>query len=341
MTEKKIECEVLSCIQPTGEVHIGNYFGAIKNWVALQNTKQCIYGIVDLHAMTGKNFDHQIQRQRSNQMMIDLLACGIDPQKSILFVQSLVPEHLELAWILGSIGSFGELSRQTQFKDKMEKSKNTQATVPVGLFTYPILQAADILIYKAQSVPVGRDQKQHLELTRNLATRFNNQFGDFFPIPEPDFSDTPKVMSFADPQQKMSKSLGEKHFIRLFEEEKDLRKKIKSAITDSGETKEGELSAGVKNLFDMLNACGKENARISLMNDFHNGNLQYKLLKETVADALVELTSDMRQRRSEIENDVSLISDVIREMSGQARAIAQKNLYEVKQIVGLKSISHF
>ncbi len=341
MSESKLDCEVLSCIQPTGEVHIGNYFGAIKKWVELQDTKQCIYGIVDLHAMTGKSFDQNLLRQRSNQMMIDLLACGIDPQKSLLFVQSLVPEHLELAWVLGSIASFGELSRQTQFKDKFEKSKTTKASVPVGLFTYPILQAADILIYKAKSVPVGKDQKQHLELTRNLAQRFNNQFGEYFPIPEPKYSDVPKVMSFSDPQQKMSKSLGDKHFIRLFEEEAVLRKKVMSAVTDSGDTKEGELSEGVKNLFDMLNACGKENATLSMMNDFHNGNLKYKLLKETVADALVELTSDMRQRRATIENDVSLISDVIREMSGRARVIAQKNLYDVKQMVGMKNISHF
>jgi len=341
MSETNLDCQVLSCIQPTGEVHIGNYFGAIKKWVELQDKKQCIYGIVDLHAMTSKSYDQNLLRQRSNQMMVDLLACGIDPQKSLLFVQSLVPEHLELAWVLGSIASFGELSRQTQFKDKFEKSKNTKASVQVGLFTYPILQAADILIYKAKSVPVGKDQKQHLELTRNLATRFNNKFGDYFPIPEPEYSEIPKVMSFSDPQQKMSKSLGEKHYIRLFEEEAILRKKVMSAVTDSGDTKEGEMSAGVKNLFDMLNACGKENATLSMMNDFQNGNLKYKLLKETVADALVELTSDMRQRRALIENDVSLISDVIREMSGRARVIAQKNLYDVKQMVGMKSISHF
>ena len=206
---------------------------------------------------------------------------------------------------------------------------------------YPILQAADILIYKAKSVPVGKDQKQHIELTRNLAARFNHQFGDYFPLPEPEYSEVPKVKSFYNPQQKMSKGLGEKHFIRLFEEEAVLRKKVMSAVTDSGDSKEGELSDGIKNLFDILNACGKENEMNSLMNDFQNGNLKYKLLKETVADSLLELTSEMRERRSVIENDVSLISDVIREMSGRARVIAQKTLYDVKQIVGLKSISHF
>jgi len=336
MSKIKSKCDVLSCIQPSGETHLGNYFGAIKNWVAMQEEQKCIFGIVDNHALTSQ-FDPKILRKNSDQMMIDLIACGINPQKAILFVQSLVPEHIELSWILGTVTSYGELTRQVQFKEK----KKTKKDVSAGLFTYPVLQAADILIYRVKEVPIGKDQTQNLELTRNIAEKFNNRYGEYFPLPKPMYSDTPKIMSLADPTRKMSKIAGENHFIRLFEEEKTLRKKVMSAVTDSGDTPEGEMSPGVKNLFELLKACEKETEILSLLNDFNSGTLKYKLLKETVADSLVELTSEMRRRRTEIEKDVSLLNDSIREMSGQARAIAKETLYEVKQMVGLKSRSHF
>lgn len=332
MSEIKSKCDVLSCIQPSGETHLGNYFGAIKNWVAMQNDQKCIFGIVDNHALTTQ-FDPKTLRKNSDQMMIDLIACGINPQKAILFVQSLVPEHIELSWILGTVTSYGELTRQVQFKEKKD--------VSAGLFTYPVLQAADILIYRANEIPIGKDQTQSLELTRNIAEKFNNRYGDFFPIPQAKYSDTPKIMSLADPTRKMSKVAGENHFIRLFEEEKTLRKKVMDAVTDSGETPKDKMSPGVKNLFELLKACEKESEMLSLLNDFNAGTLKYKLLKETVADSLVELTSEMRRRRTEIAGDVSLLNDTIREMSGAARAIAQETLFEVKQMVGLKSLSHF
>lgn len=329
--------DVLSCIQPSGEMHLGNYFGAVKNWVKLQDTHNCIYGIVDLHAMT-KDYDPKKLKEHTDRMVIDLLACGIDPMKSILFVQSLVPEHTELAWIFNTLTGFGELTRQTQFKDQQSKTENITA----GFFTYPVLQAADILIYNAKVVPVGEDQRQHLELTRNIAQRFNNRFQkDYFNIPETLVTKTPRIMSLADPNKKMSKSLGEKHYIRLFAEEKEVIKKVKTAITDSGNTKEGEMSKGVKNLFELLDACEKTEDITNLMNDFTAGQLKYSHLKEAVTSAILELTKGLREKRNMIEQDTFLINDTIREMSHEARKIARDRLYEVKKLVGIKSISHF
>ncbi len=241
-------------------MHIGNYFGAVKNWVALQDTHECIYSVVDLHAIT-RPYEPNKLRENTQRMVVDLLACGIDPQKAILFIQSLVPEHTELTWILSCLCPYGDLKRMTQFKDKsaLVEGEDTTQFVSAGFFSYPVLQAADILVYRAQYVPVGKDQEQHLELSRELARRFNNQFGvDLFPEPAPLFTPTPKIMSLVDPSKKMSKSSGERHYIALFEDEKSLRNKIKSAVTDSGDRPpEGLMSPGVANLFEILGACGK------------------------------------------------------------------------------------
>ena len=328
---------VLSGIQPTAEMHIGNYFGAVRNWVALQQTHECIYCVVDLHAIT---MPYEPERLRANteRMVIDLLACGIDPGKAILFIQSLVPEHAELCWILSCLTPFGDLRRMTQFKDKSDvlESQDSTQFVSAALFSYPVLQAADILVYRAQFVPVGKDQEQHLELSRELARRFNNQFGvDFFPEPAPLFTETPKVMSLADPTRKMSKSFGERHYIRLFEDEPSIRNKIKSAVTDSGETPEGQMSPGVANLFELLKASGKTDEASALLNDYEAGKLQYRVLKETVADAIVELTSKLKTRRQEIAADSETVAAQVREMSDKARAIAGETMKEVRQIIGL------
>ncbi len=336
MTNHKT-CDVLSCIQPTGEMHIGNYFGAVKNWVSLQSEYECVYGIVDLHAMT-KKYDPEALRRNTDQMVLDLLACGIDPGKSIVFVQSLVPEHVELSWILSNVTPYGELTRQTQFKDQQEKG----GTLTSGFFTYPVLQAADILIYNAKYVPVGKDQRQHLELSRNIAEKFNHRYsGNFFNLPEPIFTNAPKVMSPADPARKMSKSAGEKHFIRLFADETEIRKKIKSAVTDSGDTPKGEMSPGVKNMLSILDACDKQSQVTSLLNDFRAGQIRYSDLKDTVGDALIELSNNLRSKRKELERDTTLLNDTIREMSSMARELARETLYEVKKLVGIKNVSHF
>lgn len=325
--------EVLSCIQPTGEMHIGNYFGAVANWVALQESHRCVYGIVDLHSMT-MPYDPMVLRETTERMVVDLLACGIDPAKSILFIQSLVPEHTELCWILGCLCPFGELRRMTQFKEKAEQSGDF---VSAGLFTYPVLQAADILIYRAKYVPVGKDQEQHLELSRVIARRFNEQFRtELFPEPQPLFTESAKIMSLVEPDKKMSKSSGEKHYIGLFEEEKSIREKIKVAVTDSGTpSNDTEMSPGVANLFTILNACGKFETAEILLKEYQSGKRRYRDLKDATANALVELTERFRKKRQEILNDPSGVKGIVRTMSDKAREIARETLREVRALAGL------
>jgi len=246
---------VLSCIQPTGDMHLGNYFGAVKNWVDLQEQYECIYGVVDYHAMT---MPYDVKKLRTNtwDLMINLVSVGVKPEN--LFVQSLVPEHAELGWIFNCFSSFGEVSRMTQFKDKSQKREEdkTDKFISTGLFDYPVLQAADILIYKADYVPVGKDQDQHLELSRSIAGRFNHQIGkEYFVMPEGLHTETPKIMSTADPLRKMSKSAGEKHYIAVFGDEARIKKQIRSAVTDTGEQSE-TMSPGVENLFRLMKGSG-------------------------------------------------------------------------------------
>jgi len=272
-------------------MHFGNYFGAVKNWVDLQEDYSCVFGVVDYHAMTAP-YDPKKLRQNIWDLIINLLAVGVEPEN--LFIQSLVPEHAELGWILNCFCPYGRLAQMTQFKDKSSSIKEgaKEGFISSGLFTYPVLQAADILIYNADYVPVGKDQEQHLELTRTIAQRFNQQVGkEYFVLPEPLFTDVPKVMSTADPSRKMSKSAGEKHYISVFEEEARVRKQIKSAVTDTGDTPEGEMSGGVENLFSLLQACGKNEIHDSLLVDFKEGSLRYSDLKQEVADALVDITN--------------------------------------------------
>ncbi len=333
MTKKR----VLSCIQPTGEIHIGNYFGAVKNWVDIQDRYDCVYGVVDLHAMT-MPYDPKTLQENTTQMFIDLLACGIDPEKSVLFIQSLVPQHTELTWIFSCVTSYGELSRMTQFKDKtdhLEESGGKKGFVPAGLFTYPVLQAADILIYKADFVPVGKDQEQHLELARNIAMRFNNQFGKYFPEPAPLYTEVPKLMSLADPTKKMSKSLGDKHYIGVFESEDSIRKKVKTAVTDIGGQRGGEMSPGVNNLFTIIKACGNMQAWEELMGHYKDGVLKYKDLKEAAASSLVNTLGPFREKRTELNSDRTRVKKMMRDLSAVARDYAENVLNEVKELAGL------
>lgn len=327
---------VLSCIQPTGEVHLGNYFGAIKNWVSIQDQYDCIYGVVDLHAMTMPYEPDELE-ENTLKMVTDLLVCGIDPDKSILFIQSLVPQHTELTWIFNCITSYGELTRMTQFKDKSEQADSNVKSkfISAGLFTYPILQAADILIYKANYVPVGIDQVQHLELSRNIAVRFNNNYGQYFPEPKPLLTDIPKLVSLADPTKKMSKSLGGKHHIGLFEEENSIRNKVRSAITDTGNQQGDTMSPGVENLFNLIKACDKEREYNELFKQYKSGSLKYKDLKEVTADALVELTRGFISRKKEIAGDKTYVKNIAVTMSEKARNIAAKTIRDVRSLVGL------
>ena len=325
---------VLSCIQPTGEMHLGNYFGAVKNWVSIQDDYDCFYGVVDLHAMT-MPYDPKKLKENSLRMVAELLACGINPEKSVLFIQSLVPEHSELTWILNCVASYGELSRMTQFKDKSEQVEGGGKFLSAGLFTYPVLQAADILIYKADFVPVGKDQVQHLELSRNIAVRFNNQFGEYFPEPKPLLTDIPKLASLSDPSKKMSKSLGDKHYVGLFEDEVQIRKKVKSAVTDTGESQGNTMSAGVQNLFNIIKACENTDGYSSLLKDYHSGTLRYKDLKDITAESLVQLTTPFRLKREELLKDKIYLEGLARELSEKARDFAKATMKVVRKLTGL------
>jgi tryptophanyl-tRNA synthetase len=332
---------ILSAIQPTGEIHFGNYFGAVQNWVKLQDDFQCVYGVVDYHAMTMPYSPSKL-RENTWDLIFSLLALGIKPEN--LFIQSLVPEHTELGWIFNCFCSYGELSRMTQFKDKSDQVKedDKDAFISAGLFDYPVLQAADILIYKADFVPVGKDQEQHLELARNIATRFNNTVGkEYFVLPEAMFSEALKIRSLADPTKKMSKSLGEKHYISIFEDEKSLRKKIGSAVTDAGDEQErGIMSPGIENLFIMLKAGGKEELHRHMMEIYKDpaSKLSYKDLKEAVSDTLVDLTSNFAEKRKELNANKKEIKNQIKESAANIRKIAQETLKEVKELSGLQNV---
>lgn len=330
--------KVLSCIQPTGDMHFGNYFGAVKNWVDLQQNYECVYGVVDYHAMT-MPYDPKKLRTNTWELIFNLLAVGVKPES--LFIQSLIPEHTELSWIFNCFCSYGRLSRMTQFKDKSKdvEQKGSDAIITAGLFDYPVLQAADILIYKADFVPVGKDQDQHLELTREIAQRFNNSVGkEYFVMPETLHTETPKINSTADPNRKMSKSAGIKHFINVFGDEARIRKQIKSAVTDTGDTPEGEMSAGIQNLFTLLRACGKTEAHQSLMDDHTAGALKYVDLKTTVADALVELSNQFKANKAALQSNKKEVKNQIKQSSYEIRKRAQQTIKEVKDLTGLANV---
>ncbi|CAH0999539.1 Tryptophan--tRNA ligase [Neolewinella maritima] len=324
---------ILSGIQPTGKLHFGRYFGAVENWKRLQEEYDCLYMVANYHAMS-MPFQAKRLAENSWEICFHLLACGIRPEN--LFIQSLVPEHTELAWILNCFTSYGQLGRMTQFKDK---SAQNEEFISAGLFTYPALQAADILIYRAGVVPVGKDQEQHLELTRDIAQRFNNFAGkEFFPIPEALYTAVPKVMSTADPLRKMSASQGDKHNIDVFADEARIRKQIRSAVTDTGTEAGGDagaMSAGVSNLFSLLAASGQTEAHASLLQDYTAGALRYADLKEAVADGLIGISTQLRSRYQELKSDRKSVKNQIKQSSFEVRKRAQATVREVKEICGL------
>lgn len=330
--------QVLSAIQPTGEMHFGNYFGAVKNWVDLQEKYDCVYGVVDYHAMT-MPYNTKKLRENTWELIFNLIATGIKPEN--LFVQSLIPEHAELCWIFNCFTSYGQLQRMTQFKDKSQQvSEKGEDFISAGLLDYPVLQAADILIYRADYVPVGKDQKQHLELSRDIAQRFNNQVGkEYFVLPEILFTEVPKVASTADPTRKMSKSAGEKHYINVFADEKRIRKQIRSAVTDTGEKMEdGQMSPGVENLFNLLRASGRQEAYDSLLADYQAGALKYVELKDATADGLVAISQTFRKRKAELMANKKEVKNQIKASSAEIRKIAQQTVRDVKELTGLLNV---
>ena len=324
---------VLSGCQPSGQLTLGNYMGALKQWVSMQDDHDCLYMIVDLHAITVRQ-DPKLLAEACLDGLSLYLACGIDPQKSTLFLQSHVPEHAQLSWVLNCYAQMGELNRMTQFKDKSAKNENN---INVGLYSYPVLQAADILLYQADKVPVGEDQKQHLELTRDIATRVNNLYGDVFRLPDPYIPDFgARIMSLQEPEKKMSKSDNNpNNFIGLLEDPKKLAKKIKRAVTDSDEQANIYFNPtekpGVSNLLTLLSlATGKS---IKELEPEYTDKM-YGHLKGDVADAVVALLEPIQARYAEIRADRAYLNDVMRQGAEKASARAAETLAKVYKAVG-------
>src|SRR5919205_3479489 len=324
---------VLSGIQPTADsFHLGNYLGALKQWVALQDDHEAFYCVVDLHAITAEQPDPAVLRRRTLVSAAQLLALGVDPDRSALFVQSHVPEHTQLSWVLECMTGFGEASRMTQFKDKSAKQGGDR--VGVGLFTYPILQAADILLYQADQVPVGEDQRQHLELTRDLATRFNNRFGATFTVPEAYIlRGTAKVLDLQTPDKQMSKSLPGAGCLSLLDDPAVNAKKIRSAVTDTGRevVADPEAKPGVTNLLT-IHAALSGTAVPEL--EEHFAGRGYGDLKKELAEVVTDALAPVQQRTAELLDDPAELERVLAAGAARAREVASRTVAQVYDRVG-------
>ncbi|WP_205660415.1 tryptophan--tRNA ligase [Amycolatopsis antarctica] len=324
---------MLSGIQPTADsFHLGNYLGALRQWVRLQETHETFYCVVDLHAITVEQ-DPKVLRERTRRSAAQLLAIGVDPAHSALFVQSHVPEHAQLSWVLECQTGFGEAGRMTQFKDKASKQGTDRASV--GLFTYPVLQAADILLYQANAVPVGEDQRQHLELSRNLAQRFNNRFGATFTVPEPHIvKDTAKIYDLQDPSAKMSKSASAAGgIVELLEDPKRSAKKIRSAVTDAGREViyDPEGKPGVANLLTIYSALTERG--IAELEAAYEGK-GYGDLKKDLGEVLVDWVTPFQERVRSYLDDRAELDKVLAAGAERAREVASRTLAKVYRRVG-------
>lgn len=324
---------VLSGIKPSGKLHIGNYFGAIKSWLELQRTHECIYAIVDLHALTQGPRPEDL-RKNTFDVAVDYLAAGLDPKKSILMLQSKVPEHTELSWILNTITPISWLERVPTYKDKAQQYA---ASLNVGLLSYPVLMAADILLYKASLVPVGEDQLPHLELAREIARAFNAKYGKFFPEPVHKVNHNgARVMSLTHPERKMEKSLGEKNYIALSDEPETIAKKLSSAVTDSGTVGAKTKSQGVANLFALLNLVSSNVVVEGFEKSYRDKSIRYSDLKQQLAQDLSAYFAEFRARRAELVKKPKKVWGILDDGSRRARTIAKKNLQQVRKLVGLE-----
>lgn len=362
---------LVSGIQPTGNLHLGNYLGAIKNWLELQDKYQCFYFIADLHALTQDIKPEDLKKQ-SNELIVDLLALGIDPKKSTLFRQSDIIGHSELAWIFNCLMPVSELNRMTQFKDKSGiqkdfknnlenietsltqniivkniggkefiESKKAQTIIikflegiidqkqmmkaNSGLLTYPVLQAADILIYHGEVVPIGEDQLQHLELTRLVAQKFNNRYQKYFAEVKAILSATPRVMSLNDPEKKMSKSLGPASYIAIRDSEKEIMNKIKKAIT---------TEQGVKNLLELYSYFGDKKKLQQMTKDFQDNKLMNSQLKEELSLSLIKFLQPIQIKIKALEKNPKKVAKIMNDGAKSAQKIVDKNLKEIKKIIG-------
>lgn len=325
--KKKI---IFSGIQPSGCVTLGNYLGAIKNWVTLQDEYNCCYSVVDLHSITVRQ-EPKVLRQRSLEFMALFLACGLNPEKNLMFFQSHVTTHAELAWVLNCYSYMGELSRMTQFKDKSARhSENINA----GLFTYPVLMAADILLYKTDLVPVGQDQKQHLEIARDIAIRFNSIYGNVFTVPEGYIPKVgAKIMSLTEPTKKMSKSDDNPNgFISLLDDFSAIEKKIKRAVTDSdGQVRRGEGKEGIENLINILSATTGQ-AIEDIEKKYESKG--YGEFKADVASAVVECIRPIREKYDYYMKNKDYLSSVYKTGAAKAQAISERTLKKVYKKIG-------
>ena len=322
---------MLSGIQPTGKLCIGNYLGALKNWVSLQEDYESIFLVVDMHALTVKQEPAKL-RQRCLSYVAQYIACGIDPEKSTIVIQSHVSPHAELMWILNTLTSMGELNRMTQFKDK---SKIHAANINAGLFTYPVLMASDILIYQADLVPVGADQKQHLELARDLAVRFNKQYSETFVVPEPYIPKSgARIMSLQEPEKKMSKTdQNQNNLIALLDSPDIIRKKVKRALTDSGnEIRYDDSQPGISNLVSMY-ALVTDTSHVEVEKEFEGK--MYSDFKVALGDLMVDFLNPMQKKYTEIINDKSYLKSILSRGAENAYHRARKTLSKVYRKIGL------
>jgi tryptophanyl-tRNA synthetase len=322
---------IFSGIRPTGGLHIGNYLGAIKQWIALQDSNECVFCIVDLHAITTPYNPKELQKNILETTAV-YLAAGINPEKSIIFVQSDVKEHAELAWLLETITPMGELSRMTQYK---EKSKQHKDYVNSGLLNYPILMAADILLYKSTGVPVGKDQEQHVELTRTIAKKFNQKFGEVFPEPKALLPKTgAKIMSLTDPKKKMSKSDDPKSCISLFDSPEQITKKIMSATTDSGKdvTYNVTKKPGISNLLTIYSLLTDKSVE-DIQRDFVKKS--YADFKKSLAKVLIDYLEPFRRKQLELQTRDVYVKEILNKGASRARIIAETTMKEVHSKMGL------
>ncbi|MCR4998818.1 MAG: tryptophan--tRNA ligase [Lachnospiraceae bacterium] len=322
---------MLSGIQPSGDLHLGNYLGAIKNWSARTEEYECFYFMADLHTITVRQEPAELRR-RSLHQLAQYIACGLDPEKNVLFLQSMVPQHAQLAWVLNCYTMFGELSRMTQFKDKSAKHKDN---INAGLFTYPALMAADILLYQADYVPVGEDQKQHVELTRDIATRFNSIYGDVFKVPEPIIAKTgARIYGLTTPGDKMSKSIPE-GCVFLMDDPDTIARKFKRAVTDSDTENpvryDRENKPGVANLMNIYSTLtGKTFEEI----EAEFAGKGYGVFKPAVGETVIDAMRPIREEAERLIKDKAYLEDVYRKGAEHASYVANKTLRKVYKKVG-------
>jgi tryptophanyl-tRNA synthetase len=321
---------IFSGIQPSGELHIGNWLGAVQNWVNLQRSYECIYCVVDLHAVTGK-YEHESLAQRTREMAIGLLASGIDPARSTLFVQSHVPEHSELQWLLNTVTPLGELERMTQFKDKSQRFES----VPVGLLNYPVLMAADILLYRADMVPVGEDQTQHLELTREIARKWNAEFGggrDYFPEPQPLLTEAKRIMGL-DGQAKMSKSLG--NTVGILDTPEEIWQKLRPAMTDPARvTRKDPGNPEICNIYHLHRYFSPLDTVTKVADHCRGAKWGCLDCKRELADNMIRTLAPLRERALELKSRPAEVDEILADGAHAARRIARETMLEVRERMG-------